>query len=144
MILRVMTDGKTHSRGNLLKKDGQVMILTVLALGGTLLGATTVAGLLMLYQIRQSTDLANSAKAIFAADAGIEWGLYNLFCEESSTPKNPCPRGPLGAFTNNASVDVVCRSGAGAVISCSDLENVREIRSVGRAGTASRAFRLSL
>ena len=39
-------------------RSGQVMIITILALGGTLLGATTVAGLLTLYQIRNSTDLA--------------------------------------------------------------------------------------
>ena len=48
------------------------MILTVLALGGAVLGATTVAGLLMLYQLRQTSDMANSARAIFAADAGTE------------------------------------------------------------------------
>jgi hypothetical protein len=57
------------------KRSGQVMILTVLALGGTILGAATVASLLVVYQIRQSTDLANSARAIFAADTGIEWGF---------------------------------------------------------------------
>ncbi len=34
------------------------MILAVLALGGTMLGATAIAGFLMLYQIRQSTDFA--------------------------------------------------------------------------------------
>ncbi|GEM_PF-1253054 len=56
---------------------GQAMILAILALGGAILGATTIAGLLMTYQIRQTTDFANSAKAIFAADTGVECGLYN-------------------------------------------------------------------
>lgn len=66
------------------------MILTVLALGGAILGATTIAGLLMLYQIRQTTDLANSGKAVYAADAGIEWTLYNWFCANDPNKTN-CP-----------------------------------------------------
>ena len=57
------------------------MILTVLTLGGALLGATTIAGLLMLYQVRQGAYVSNSARALFAADSGIEWGLYNLLCQ---------------------------------------------------------------
>ena len=111
------------------------MILTVLALGGTILGATTVAGLLMLYQIRQSTDLENSAKAIFAADAGIEWALYK-FVRQDEALQPP-------AFSNNASLSVVCLDGAESEILCHD-EGLREVRSVGRAGGSSRAFRLTL
>jgi hypothetical protein len=54
------------------KQNGQVMILSVVILGGILLSAAAIAGLLMVYQIRASNDAVNSAKAIFAADAGIE------------------------------------------------------------------------
>ena len=50
------------------------MLLAVLTLGATMLGATTIAGLLMVYQIRQTTDFENSAKAVFAADAGTRMG----------------------------------------------------------------------
>ena len=63
---------------NLKPKSGQVMLITVVALSGTLLGATTIAGLLMLYQLRQASDIANSAKAIMAADAGLEWRIYKF------------------------------------------------------------------
>ncbi len=63
---------------------GQVMILSVLMLGGVLLGASALAGLLMVYQIRQANDAVNSAKAFFAADAMIEWQTYNIYT--SSTP----------------------------------------------------------
>ena len=56
-------------------EKGKVMLLTVLVIGGLLLGASAIAGLLMVYQIRQSGDVANSTKAIFAADSGIEWEL---------------------------------------------------------------------
>jgi hypothetical protein len=121
-------------------RSGQVMILTVLALGGTLLGATTVAGLLTLYQIRNSTDLANSAKAIFAADAGVEWGLYNAFC--ASTGKTPCPVPPLGGFSNDSSVEVICQDGAGEVVNCED-PGIVSLKAIGSAGGSSRAFEAS-
>lgn len=112
------------------------MILTVLALGGTILGATTVAGLLMLYQIRQATDLANSARAIFAADAGLEWALYQFFTKDTGEAL-PTP------LTNGATVSVRCLTASGDEVSC-DTEEIVEIRSVGRSGGSSRAFRLSL
>jgi len=57
------------------------MLLTVLIISGTILGATTIAGLLMLYQIRQATNTALSLQALFAADTGLEWRLYQLFAE---------------------------------------------------------------
>jgi hypothetical protein len=71
-------------------QKGQVMLITVLALSGTILGATAIAGLLMLYQIRQTTDAANSAKAIYAADSGIEWRLYRFFKVDSQTCNPDC------------------------------------------------------
>ena len=115
------------------------MILTVLALGGTLLGATTVAGLLTLYQIRNSTDLTNSAKAIFAADAGLEWAFYNFACSNGGT-QQPCPAEELDeTFTNDAAVNVNCFDAAGETVECTD-PTVTAIRSIGRAGGSSRAF----
>lgn len=110
---------------------GQVMILTILALGGTILAGTTVAGLLIVYQVRQTTDFANSSKAIFAADTGIEWGLYQFFKGASQPP----------SFSNRASVRVVCADNNGEV-PCTD-QNMRTIRSVGKAGNVSRAFEQS-
>ncbi len=59
-------------------RTGQVMILSVVILGGVLLSAASVAGLLMVYQIRASNDAVNSAKAVFAADAGIEAAAWCL------------------------------------------------------------------
>ena len=116
------------------------MILTILALGGTLLGATTVAGLLTLYQIRNSTDLTNSAKAIFAADAGIEWALYKSTCANGDA-QTTCiiPEEGEFEFSNGSSVKVTCQDTAGLVLDCSD-PTVTSIRSVGTAGGSSRAF----
>lgn len=69
-------------------EKGQVMLITVLTLSGIILGATTIGGLLMAYQIRQSSNITNSTKAIMAADAGIEYQLYNHFKETPYTELN--------------------------------------------------------
>ncbi|MBI1960805.1 MAG: hypothetical protein HYS43_00820 [Candidatus Liptonbacteria bacterium] len=61
---------------NINTRNGQVMLLTVTVLSAGILGATSVAATLMLYQIRQANDILNSTQAIYAADAGIERGLY--------------------------------------------------------------------
>lgn len=117
------------------------MILTILALGGTLLGATTIAGLLTLYQIRNSTDLANSAKAIFAADAGVEWGLYKFSCANggSQTPcEVPEPEANI-SFSNGSSVKVTCLGTAPGQLDCTN-PSVTSIKSVGASGGSTRAF----
>ena len=60
-------------------ETGQVIILVVVTLGGMLLSAASMSGILLLYQIRNTNDAVNSAKAIFAADAGIEAASFCLF-----------------------------------------------------------------
>lgn len=74
------------------------MLLTVLVLSGTILGTTTIAGLLTLYQIRQSTDIINSGKAIFAADAGLECEFYRF---TQNKPADFC-QGVVQELTNDA------------------------------------------
>ena len=101
--------------------EGQIMLLTVLVLSGTVLAVTTVAGLLMIYQIRQSGNVTDSAKAIFAAGSGLEWGLYRKF-------KNPDYPKPV--FTNNASLEMLIS------------QDGQTIKSVGSAGKVRRAFEL--
>lgn len=65
----------------MMNNKGQVMLLTVLIISGTVLGATTIAGLLTLNQIRQTTNVINSTQALYAADAGLEWHLYTSFVD---------------------------------------------------------------
>lgn len=119
-------------------RRGQVMILTILALGGTILGATTIAGLLTLDQIRLTTNANNSARAIFAADAGLEWAFYNLTCSGDSTKACPLDK---PAFSNGASVTVICfdKDGNSLDDKC-NVPGVQRIRSVGTAAADSRAF----
>lgn len=97
------------------------MLLTVLVIGGLLLGASSIAGLLMVYQIRQSSDVINSTKAIFAADTGIEWELYRMF-------KNPGYSKPI--MTNEANFSTT-------------VYGTSTIKSVGNSQKSSRAFELT-
>jgi hypothetical protein len=116
------------------KNSGQAMLLTVLALGGTILGATTIAGLLMVYQIRQATDLANSQKAIFVADAGAEWGLYQFF-----KGVYPAPVFSNGATLNATCLSTNCLDSRSPGVSCAD-PSVAVIKSIGKANQSQRAF----
>lgn len=63
------------------------MILTTLILSGTILAAITVAGLLMLYQIRQAGNAMQSGRAIFVADAGLEYELYRFYVADCNYQK---------------------------------------------------------
>jgi hypothetical protein len=60
-------------------RKGQVMLLSVLIISGAILGTTAIAGLLMLFQVRQATNITLSMQALFAADTGVEWELFKLF-----------------------------------------------------------------
>jgi hypothetical protein len=94
-------------------RDGQAMLIAVLSLGGAILGATAVAGLLTLYQLRAVNDSANSAKAIFAADAGVEWTLFDYYCGMNGSCTNGAP---------SVDTDLPTFAGSGATLSvaCSD------------------------
>lgn len=97
------------------------MLLTVLILGGSILGASTIAGYLMLLKIRGASDITNSTKAIFAADAGIEWELYKQF--KNSNYSKP-------TFSNNANF--------------TSSNDGQTVKSIGSAGNNFRAFELKL
>lgn len=134
-ILKAMViDKKFGERG---EKSGQAMILAVLALGGTMLGATAIAGFLMLYQIRQAADFESSAKAVFAADAGTEWALYSYF----DPPAGSLPGDPAGTLSNGATIQVTCYDSTGTnPVPCDSTSTAVEAISKGSAEDAKRAF----
>ena len=109
------------------------MLIAVLALGGAVLTATTIAGFLMSYQIRETTDFTNSAKSIFAADAGTEWALYSHFVNSST---------PMTAFENGASATVTCYDELSTEVACGDPSAATAI-SKGFSVTTARAFLLT-
>ncbi|MEK9173610.1 MAG: vWA domain-containing protein [Patescibacteria group bacterium] len=109
-----------HGCGN----RGQTMLLVVMMISGTILSISLVAGILMVYQIRQAGNFTNSAKAIFAADTGVGWWFF------SQTPAyNPSYRSSTinAAFGNGASFEIV------------ELPN-GTAKVVGQAGNSKRAF----
>ena len=135
-------------------RSGQAMLIAVLSLGGAILGATTVAGLLTLYQIRATTDTANSAKAIFAADAGVEWALFSHYCGDASPQR--CGSAQVASGTadyqlpsfadGQVSMQANCYSTydtSGATTTCSNASTTAAISS-GIANGSERAFFISL
>ena len=66
---------KLHNSG----RAGQLMLTTVLILGGTMIGASLIAGFLTLRSIRQGGLAVDSAQAIFAADAGLDFMFNKCF-----------------------------------------------------------------
>ncbi len=131
---------------NITGQEGQAMILTVLAIGGAIMGATAIAGLLMLYQINATTDVAHSSQAILAADSGVNWALFDQFCNVTTTasPISRCPGGgeqPLFTFADGATTTITCYDAAGTTTLCSTTSSLTAI-SIGSSLTSKRAFSL--
>ncbi len=82
--------------------------MTVIMIGGMLFMATTVAGLLMFYQIQSSTSFEESTKAFYAADAGLEAAIYYYFYDFAGDGcyPNPCnvPPSALPDFSNGTEI----------------------------------------
>ena len=64
---------------NYKKNKGQVMLLSIMIIGTSIMVVTIIAGYLIVQRLRFSSNMADSAKAVFAADAGIECELYRIF-----------------------------------------------------------------
>ena len=110
-------------------QKGQVMLLSVLIISGAVLGATAIAGLLMLYQVRQATNITLSMQALFAADAGVEWELFKLFKSDivSENPdleikmtNNTCvfTSTDLGPISEGFRLRSIGCAGGGASVTC--------------------------
>jgi hypothetical protein len=124
------------------------MLLIMIALGGTLLGATTIAGLLMMYQIRQSADLRDSNMAIFAADAGLEMVGYTTRFPNQEVPSGVQYLVDGDGKRNGAFIDkIICYStttdpGPANIMTCENdgSSTPALVRSYGSAGRSNRAF----
>lgn len=109
------------------KIRGQILLIVVLLLGGSTVAASAIAGYLLLMSIKQSSDITNSAKAIFAADTGIE---YDLYCRkiDASYPASSCSYAKP-SLTNGASFTV--------------SSTPSTTKSIGGFGDVYRAFQVS-
>jgi len=106
------------------------MLVSVIMLGGILLTSGVIGGFLVVQQIRQSMDTVNSAKAIFAADAGLEWVMYCLKLSGCDAYEGPLFHDVPITFSN----------GASASSSFTAQGGVTFINSQGFAGKAVRAL----
>lgn len=68
------------------KQSGQVLLVTVLVLFSTFALATTLGGL-VLYELRSSISIGESVKALYAAESGIEWKLFETNKWSISAPE---------------------------------------------------------
>ena len=103
------------------------MLIAILSFSGAILGATTIAGLLMLYQISATRDSGNSARAIFARCMGSQ--------------REQEPESVLGS---GATVQVACYDSSGVATStCSTTATAVSAVARGAYADAKRAFYLN-
>ena len=70
----------SQSSGQLLRQgSGQALLIVVVFMGAVMLGISVIAGYLLTQRLRTSVDIMHSTQAIYAADAGIEDQLYEIF-----------------------------------------------------------------
>lgn len=111
---------------NLVKKEGQIMILSTVLIGGALLSATAIAGFILFFQIRQAGDAVQTAAAFYAADSAIEDSIYcyykvsheygdiDLYCDKSINTQT------LGRTNDDCDIPSECKilASAKAELSC--------------------------
>jgi hypothetical protein len=123
------------TKRNTFNNKGQAIVMVVIMIGGLLFMATTVAGLLMFYQIQESTGFGESTQAIYGADAGLEGAAYYYFYEYdggSDCYPDPCNVPVSVDFSNGTRVSaemLIPPAGSGEPI---------EITGKGESGKAVR------
>ena len=110
---------------NLKLVKGQVMLITVLVLSAITLAASAVGSVLTASALKQARAIPYSAMALYAADAGVEYELYQQKVLGAGGSSYPKP-----TFINGASFTSQQVSGF--------------IRSVGKFQNIYRAFEVSL
>jgi len=120
------------------------MLIAVLSLGGAMLAATTIAGLLILYQLRSTTNSVHSSESIFAADTGIEWALYDYYCGVYGKPSCPPASVTSSRLSNGAAITVTCYDSHNDTTNCNNTSTdpVSYAVSKGTSLSTSRAFYL--
>ena len=110
------------------------MVLTVMILSAAVLSATAIVGLLMIYEIRNAVDVVNSAKALAAADAGIQCALMKRkeVQEFSTSPRDCGESDPIQLTSSGArySIQEIMDDDGVAI----------GVRSTGTSGRISRSF----
>ena len=114
------------------------MLLSVLLISTAVLGAASLAGLLVLFQLRQTGDAETSAQAIFAADAGIERVLYERYQNPAVTGQ--CDAGETVAFNMSSEnePDIFTTANVQYLV----VGDCDEAKSAALAGRSARALQI--
>ncbi len=106
-------------------REGQAMLLMVIILSAAILGTTSIVALMTLYEVRHTTGILNSARALAAADSGIQCALMKNTKDAQPSTRNCgekinllCPliigNSPVvlsngASFTVTDIVDITCK-----------------------------------
>ncbi|HPD55448.1 MAG TPA: hypothetical protein PLR11_01375 [Candidatus Paceibacterota bacterium] len=114
---------KTQQLKQLKNQKGQAMLITMLILMSSFLVSMALGGL-VLYELKSMIFTGESVKALYAAESGLEWKLY-----QANHPDEETGRGPI---MNNGTSFIVSVS--------STTEGYLVIYSVGRSINTYRAL----
>jgi hypothetical protein len=116
-------------------EKGQAMILISVMLGGLVLSATAIAGMLMYFTLQQSSDSISSAAALFAADAGVEQGLYCYFYKLQGSNLAPCQNQPVLLGNGATATSTIAYDSATGMITATGI---------GHAGRTGRVLQTTI
>jgi len=77
-------------------QNGIALLLTIVIMSVVMLMAALIANI-VLTQLKLSGDIGDSVSAIYAADSGVEWSLYQI--RQDASPPSPY-------MSNGASISV--------------------------------------
>lgn len=78
-----------------------MMLLTVLLISGGILSITSITAYLMAQRLHLASNINDSTKAIYAADAGIEWSLYKS-SKPAEARNHPWSQSSIQTLNNGA------------------------------------------
>ncbi len=131
---------------------GQAMLLAITLIGSVVLIFSSISGYFILQRLRMAADFVDSSKAIYAADTGLEWKLYQCFkCDQSGQTFCDINAG-AGNCSSNQAVDNLIplmtdslTSFVSAVTASAVGTSTRyDFKSVGTSNKSHRAFELIL
>lgn len=111
------------------------MILTVLVLSSAVLALSAIGGYMMLLRLRINSDIVNTTKAIYIADAGLECEAYNQF----KSAGIDCNAAPYNAFPHSGGA---VNSGARYTVEYTAGPPAQYAVSRGTYRSSIRAFRM--
>lgn len=131
---------------------GQAMLLTVTLIGSVVLIFSSISGYFIIQRLRMAADFVDSSKAIYAADTGLEWKLYqcfkcdqggNIFCD-INVGTNNCSSNPTVDALSPTLTDSLTSFISTITTNIVGTSTVYNFKSIGKSNKSYRAFELIL